>query len=304
LKGGGDPGRRSPLWPIAVLAILVSSTLALLEWIDHAGRVRPPARRGVAGGHARPRTTPSAGTAAPSEDEDWVPEGRGPCRVAIVIDDVGFEERPALDLAALGLPLTFAILPGQRFSRDLSSRLRLMGHEVILHLPMEPLGYPARDPGEGSITEGMPPEAIARQVREDLDEVPGAVGVNNHMGSRTTADPTVMRAVLGVLRERGLYFLDSRTTPETVGRRMALQMGVPSLERSVFLDDQREESYIEGQVRELLRTARARGSAVAIGHADAATAAALRRCVGLLRSDDIEVVPASDLAGTDDRGSG
>jgi len=133
--------------------------------------------------------------------------------------------------------------------------------------------------------------------------VPQAVGVNNHMGSMATADPAVMKAVLGVIKQRGLYFLDSRTSADTVGFDMARAMGIPALERSVFLDDRREPSYIEDQVRTLLRKARAQGSAVAIGHPDPATVEGLKRSVGLLRDGGIEVVPASELAGRRDGGS-
>ena len=223
-------------------------------------------------------------------------------RVAIVIDDVGFEEGPALELAKAGLPLTFAVLPFQRYSQNLASRVKALGHEVILHLPMEPLAYPIRDPGEGAVGEDMSPAAISEVVRRDLDAVPGAVGVNNHMGSRATSDARIMRAVLEVVRQRGLYFLDSRTSAGTVGFDLARRMGIRAIERTVFLDDRREASYIEGQVRELLRRAREEGSAVGIGHADPVTVEALKRSSGLLRGDDIRLVPASELA-EESRGS-
>jgi polysaccharide deacetylase 2 family uncharacterized protein YibQ len=173
-----------------------------------------------------------------------------------------------------------------------------MGHEVILHLPMQPLAYPARDPGEGAVTEGLSPEQVRHVMAGDLEEVPGAVGLNNHMGSRVTEDPVLMRSVLAVARDRGLYFLDSRTTAGTVAYELAIDMGVPAVQRSVFLDDRRERSYIEAQVRSLLERARSEGSAVAIGHPDRATLEALRHSAGLLRSPDIRMVPASSLADT------
>jgi hypothetical protein len=224
--------------------------------------------------------------------------------VAIVIDDIGFEAQPVRELAGLGLPLTFAVLPRQRYSRSLAAELRARGHEVILHLPMEPRGYPARDPGAGAVDGGMDAGEVAAAVDRDLREVPQAVGVNNHMGSRATADSRVMREVLEVVRRHGLYFLDSRTTRDTVAFQMARSMGIPAVERTIFLDDRREASYIEGQVRGLLRRARQEGSAVAIGHPDPVTVQVLRRSLGLLRSADIRVVPASELAGAAGRGSG
>ena len=237
-------------------------------------------------------------------DPDWIDAGESVALVAIVIDDVGYREGLALELASLGLPLTFALLPHQRHTRSLAERLQASGHEVILHLPMEPRAYPARDPGEGAVGAGMPSGAIAGEISRALDEIPGAVGVSNHMGSRATADPVVMEAVLAVVRSRGLYFLDSRTTPERVVLQIARKMGVPALERTVFLDARRDESYIESQIQSLLREARAKGSAVAIGHLYPATVEVLKRSADLLRGEDIRLVPASELVGFEGGGSG
>jgi polysaccharide deacetylase 2 family uncharacterized protein YibQ len=222
----------------------------------------------------------------------------------VVIDDVGFDESMALDFARLGLPMTFAILPHQRYSLALASRLREMGHEVILHLPMQPVGRPGSDPGEGAVTEGLSRDEIRAIVEGDLESVPGAVGLNNHMGSQATTDPILMRAVLEVTRERGLFFLDSRTTSATVAYDLAVEMGIPAARRTVFLDDRRERSYIEAQVRSLLERARMEGIALAIGHPDQATLDALKKSTGLLRSPDIRMVPVSTLAGTGDQGAG
>jgi polysaccharide deacetylase 2 family uncharacterized protein YibQ len=113
-----------------------------------------------------------------------------------------------------------------------------------------------------------------------------------------------MRAVLEEVRNRGLYFLDSRTTTGTIAIQMAQKMGVPALERSIFLDGSRDESYIEGQIRRLLREARESGSAVAIGHLYPATVEVLKRSTGLLQREDIRLVPASELAGFEGGGSG
>lgn len=227
-----------------------------------------------------------------------------PLRVAVVIDDVGFDESIALEFADLGLPLTFAVLPHQRYSLTLASRLRGMGHEVILHLPMQPIGRPGNDPGQGAVTEGLSRDEIRAIVVGDLESVPGAMGLNNHMGSRATTDPVLMRAVLEVAKERGLFFLDSRTTSATVAYDLAVEMGIPAVRRAVFLDDRRERSYIEAQVRSLLERARIEGFALAIGHPDPATLEALKESAGLLRSPDIRMVPASTLAGAGDQGAG
>ncbi|HKN47517.1 MAG TPA: divergent polysaccharide deacetylase family protein [Candidatus Polarisedimenticolia bacterium] len=309
MSAAGPSRRGSGLGPILALVILIAASLGVLKHLDRRaaggadlpGGRRAGAERRLPAGQAA-REGGSGGSPADRETGDWMPADDAIHRVAIVIDDVGFEEGPALDLAKAGLPLTFAVLPFQRYSQNLASRVKALGHEVILHLPMEPLAYPIRDPGQGAVGEGMSPATISEAVRRDLDAVPGAVGVNNHMGSRATADSRIMRAVLEVVRQRGLYFLDSRTSTSTVGFDLARRMGVRAVERSVFLDDRREASYIEGQVRELLRRAREEGSAVGIGHADPVTVGALKRSSGLLRSADIRLVPASELA-EDSRGS-
>lgn len=309
MSAAGASRRGSGLGPILVLAILIAATLGVLKRLDRrpSGGAGPPGGRRTDAQRRPPEGPPSRerGTRGSPEDRgtgDWVPADDAIHRVAIVIDDVGFEEGPALELAKAGLPLTFAVLPFQRYSQNLASRVKALGHEVILHLPMEPLAYPIRDPGEGAVGEDMSPAAISEVVRRDLDAVPGAVGVNNHMGSRATSDARIMRAVLEVVRQRGLYFLDSRTSAGTVGFDLARRMGIRAIERTVFLDDRREASYIEGQVRELLRRAREEGSAVGIGHADPVTVEALKRSSGLLRGDDIRLVPASELA-EESRGS-
>ena len=290
------------------LAALLIGSVALLSWLERrptdpdrspaprADQAEPAPGESPAGGD--PRTT----LASPS-DPDWLDAGRPAPRVAIIIDDVGYRERPALELARMGLPLTFAILPFQRYSRSLTQRLNASGYEVILHLPMEPLGYPLNDAGEGTI--GLETEAgeITRTLEEALREVPYAVGVSNHMGSRATADPALMETILGLLRRRGLYFLDSRTTPDTVAFQIARKMGVPALQRSIFLDGRRDESYIEIQFQNLLREARVKGSAVAIGHPYPATIAVLKRSAALLREEGVRLVPASELAGVGEGGS-
>jgi uncharacterized protein len=285
----------------------VVASLLVLNRLERTPRHResraPGTGRSAHGSRNAGRSSPHGTQDARAPEESGGPDaGDGVARVAIVIDDVGFEERPILELAGIGLPLTFAILPYQRYSRSLSARLRAAGHEVILHLPMEPRAFPRRDPGEGAVDEGMAPGEIETVVLRDIEEVPGVVGVNNHMGSRATADPLVMRAVLGVVRRQGLYFLDSRTTSDTVAYDTARALGVPAVERSVFLDDRREASYIEGQVRELLRKARERGSALAIGHPDPVTVEVLKRSADLLRGAEVRMVPASELAGVGDGG--
>jgi hypothetical protein len=190
------------------------------------------------------------------------PESRG--SLAIVIDDVGnslSDLEPFLEFEG---PLTVAVLPQREFSVEAARRAAAAGKEVILHLPMEPVSD--MDPGAGAIEVGMRREEILAILEENLASVPGIRGVNNHMGSRATADQLVMDTVFSALDGEGLFFLDSRTSVETVGPKAARAHEVPYLERAVFLDNESNRDYIRNAVREGMQIAERRGHAVMIGH--------------------------------------
>lgn len=216
-------------------------------------------------------------------------------RVAIVIDDLGNDLGPAERIAGWRDPVAGAVLPGLRFSAASARALSRGGKEVLLHLPMEPAGYPKVRPGPGVILRTQSDPEIVRILEEDLDSVPGAVGVNNHMGSAATADPRVMRTVARVLSGRGLFFLDSRTTDATVAERVAEESWVPAARRRVFLDDVSTEAAVRAQLAELVRRARKEGSAIAIGHPYPATLAVLERDLPGLVKEGVRVVRVTEL---------
>jgi uncharacterized protein len=219
----------------------------------------------------------------------------GPRRIAIVIDDLGNELAPAKRIAAWREPVAGAVLPGLRWSAASAQALSRGGKEVLLHLPMEPAGYPRVRPGPGVILRAQSDEDIVRTLEEDLASVPGVVGVNNHMGSAATADPRVMRTVARVLAGRGLFFLDSRTTDATVAERAAEDAAVPAAHRRVFLDDVATESAVSAQLDELLRRSEKEGSAVAIGHPYRATLAVLERRLPELANQGVRLVTVREL---------
>lgn len=190
------------------------------------------------------------------------PEIKG--SLVVVIDDVGNSLSDLEGFLELDIPLTFAVLPQREFTREAASRVAAAGHEVILHLPMQPISE--MDPGPGAIHVGMSPVEIEEVIRENLKALPDIRGVNNHMGSRVTADPATMNVVLQVLKEEGLFFLDSRTSVETVGRLTAEQHNLPYVERAVFLDNESNRDYIRNAVREGMQIAERNGHAVMIGH--------------------------------------
>ncbi len=163
----------------------------------------------------------------------------------------------------------------------------------MLHLPMEPLSHKRSGPGE--IETSMSDSAIDAQTVDDLDQVPLARGVNNHEGSAATADPRVMKDVLQEVKARGLFFIDSRTSAATVAALQARADGIPTASRDVFLDNVKDEAYTERMLLRAAAAARLKGSAIAIGHPNASTLAALRNLYQRLQVEGVEFVPAANL---------
>lgn len=241
----------------------------------------------------RTRTAPPARAARTPERTS--PSEGGTPRVAIVIDDLGNELAAAERIARWQAPVAGAVLPDLRWSAASAQALTGGGKEVLLHLPMEPAGYPRVRPGPGLVLRSQSDAEIAKMIEEDLATVPGAIGVNNHMGSAATADPRVMRAVVGVLSRRGLFFLDSRTTDATVAEKTAEDASVPAVSRRVFLDDVATEDAVRAQLAELVRRAREEGHAVAIGHPYPVTLSVLEKELPLLGSRGVRLVRVSEL---------
>lgn len=214
-------------------------------------------------------------------------------RAAIIIDDLGQDRDAAGKLFALPYPLTYSVLPRLQHSAAMAEAAHRRGCEVILHLPMEPDS--AARAGEGEIRVQMGAGEVRRIIEGDLASVPYAAGVNNHMGSRATTHRATMAAVMKVLADRHLYFVDSRTTPASVALAAARRQGLPTFYRSVFLDDTETVPYTLGQLREFHRIIHEQGVALAIGHPYPTTLAALAKFLPELARDDIQLVPASQL---------
>ena len=241
--------------------------------------------------------TPGAETAtipAPEPGPPVMPPAGQRPRVAIVIDDLGRSVGTLDRLAAIGVPLTYAVLPFESRTAEVVAWLRDHGGEVLCHLPMEPSG--GQNPGPGALYRSMSVAELTAATRKALDQVPIAVGANNHMGSGFSAEEAAMRAVLGVLAERDLFYLDSRTTPDTVGFRIASSLGLRAAERQVFLDNVRDDAHIRAQFDELLNEAIRRGSAVAIAHPYPETIRVLGAEASAARERGFVFVTASSLA--------
>jgi len=218
-------------------------------------------------------------------------------RVALVIDDLGRSLGELDAIRALGIPITYSVLPFEVRTPQVVAQLQLDGVEFLCHMPMEP-GNGA-NPGPGALTSSMSRRQLRRAARAALDAVPGAVGVNNHMGSELTTDPRAMETVLKLLAKRHIFFLDSRTSADTLGYQVARSLGVPATERQVFLDGDLAPLAIADEFERLLQIARLNGSAVGIGHPHAVTLEVLAEQIPLARAQGFEFVAVSLLVDRD-----
>jgi len=196
--------------------------------------------------------------------------------IAIVIDDVGLSHRRVEELNDLPALLTLAFLP---YAPSLQGKVELVrqhGNEVMLHLPMEPTDHHT-DPGPDALLTTLSEEELKARTIRNLDKFEGYVGVNNHMGSRFTADGAAMAVVMDIMAERGLLFLDSKTTSASTGYRLAVERGMPSVKRDIFIDHIIDEVEILKQLAKVEATAERSGVAIAIGHPHPATIRALKK---------------------------
>ncbi len=211
--------------------------------------------------------------------------------VAIVIDDVGLDRPRSKRAWELPGPLTLSFLPYAKDLREQTKAARAHGNELMLHLPMEPNGR--ADPGPNALLVSLADSELRQRVTAALDSFDGYVGVNNHMGSRFTAFKPGMDTVLRQFKARGLLFLDSRTTPETIGDQLAQELGVPSVARNVFLDDDESIDAVRRKLAETEAVARRQGFVVAIGHPHEATLQALGEWLPGLSARGLVLSPLS-----------
>lgn len=185
---------------------------------------------------------------------------------AIVIDDLGNNMAGTEEIVGMPFPITVAVMPFLPSSKKDAEAAHRNGHEVIVHLPMEPLKGNKSWLGPGAITCDLTDDEIRKRVLAAIDDIPHAIGINNHMGSKATVDERVMRVVLEVCRERGLFFLDSHTNYRSVVSKLAKQIGVPCIENHLFLDDVKSKMHVLNQIKLLQKHLREHEPCIAIGH--------------------------------------
>ena len=215
--------------------------------------------------------------------------------VTIIMDDLGRSALTAEVLVSFPEQVTFAVLPGEPHAVQVAEIAHAAGHEVMLHVPMEPQGYPAVNPGDDALFVAQSDAEIRHRFDLLLASVPYVTGTNNHMGSRFTEDARALSPVMESLRERGLFFIDSRTTGQSKVTEVAHRFGVPTMNRDVFLDNVAEVSAIVREIKRLQSKARSQGTAIGICHPYPETLEALRRELPEMRDQGITVVPVSVL---------
>lgn len=215
--------------------------------------------------------------------------------IAIVIDDLGQDLRSAQEVLALPGRITVAIMPGLPLSKKVAELARQDKHEVLLHLPMEYRGKNGK-PAPGMLRSTMTPMELLNVIGEDVDSVPGAIGVNNHEGSSLTENLEAMKFLMAELKARDLVFLDSLTSAKSVAYATAREFGMKAAKRDVFLDNESENAeYIRKQLNELARVAKEKGHAIGIGHPHPATISELRKWLADAEKQGITIVPVSKL---------
>jgi polysaccharide deacetylase 2 family uncharacterized protein YibQ len=282
--------KQSSFTNVARLLILpVGGLLVFLAWhfvrAALPARPKPVAPRVQAALIRRPALPPAAVAPAPPVKHKG--------DIVLILDDVGFDHQPLTAAMAIDPNINFSVLPNAQHGVAFARQLHGRGFEVLCHLPMEPEGFPGVSPGDGAVLTSMSNDEIARATATNISSVPYARGVNNHMGSRATADQRVMRTVLASL-PHGMYFIDSRTSGASVGLAVAREMRVPTAARNVFLDDVQNTDAIRIEIDRLRRTAEDRGIAIGIGHMYPVTIRALASAAPQLRRDGFRFIRASE----------
>lgn len=217
-------------------------------------------------------------------------------KIALLIDDFGYSQGTAVNifLRELNVPLTISIIPGTPYDKLIAKEAHRNGKEVTLHLPMEPKGN-FNNQYKWIILSGMKKEEIEKITKEAIRDIPYCVGMNNHMGSLVTSEEKTMQPLLEVIKKKNLYFVDSRTTPDSIAFALAKKMGIKSAYREVFLDNEKNNKYIKQQFQKLILIAKKRGEALGIAHSNLVTAHTLKEIIQQLENRKIELVYVSEI---------
>lgn len=288
-KPGNEAARQAPPQPSTVRT---SPVPPAVQGQPSSGISAPPGGNVPRPVDAQYPATPPPPPAAGAEPD----QASGKGELAVIIDDMGSSMQEARSLAGIGVPLTFSIIPGLRSYREVASFAAASGDiETMIHIPMQPKGWPQRRLEANGLLLSMDAASVTDRLEGFMRDIPNAVGANNHMGSEYTEHADRMAMVLGSLKAKGLFFVDSVTTPRTTGLQLAREMGIRSGRRHVFLDNEQTLDYIRGQLNQAVRQARKTGGGIAICHPHAGTIKALAALLPDLEKQGITLVKASRL---------
>lgn len=309
---GGKKRRRS--FGTVIFLLLAVMAIAVIAYVIHSERQEKPDRKAPAKKERKvsvpsPTVSPETGQQIEKKSTDDSIEKQPVVpgkpfsetkKVAIIIDDIGYDLKILKALASLDAHVTFAVLPFCPHSQEAARMLHRQGKEVILHLPMEPRNYEDNKPGKGVLLVNMKDDELRAQLDADIKAVPYARGVNNHMGSRFMEDRGKVALVLKKLQQQGLFFVDSRTTPDSKGEDEARRIGIPYATRNIFIDNGANYTETLNTLMRLLETMKPQDTQtlVMIGHPHGSTLEALKKALPVFKEKGIEVVSVSDILKT------
>ncbi|BCS53676.1 divergent polysaccharide deacetylase family protein [Geobacter sp. SVR] len=308
-KPGG--GRYAALAILALIILTVGGYLIVhrssrpAQTVTPAAPVAPPVQQSPVVPNTPPPATddsisptvpsPPAVTVVPPVITPREKPSPGTGLLAVIIDDMGTNLQEARALADIGVPITFSIIPGLHSYREVAAFAAAGRIETMIHIPMQPKGWPQRRLESNGLLVSMADADISAHVEGFIKDIPGAAGANNHMGSEFTEHEDKMRPVLEALGRKGLFFIDSMTSANTVGARMAHDMAIKTARRHVFLDNEQNDAYIRGQLKQAVALAKKKGAAIAICHPHPATIRTLAAVLPDLERQGITLVAASRL---------
>lgn len=277
--------------------------------VKRAGKEKPSARTEVAKLPEKERRSPSGPVSSPKETpvyelpvledpvikRDPIPKvSSGKPKVALILDDIGYDAAFADKMMQLGIPVTFSVLPGSPHGAEIAEKAHKKGFEILLHQPMEPEEYPRVNPGTGVILMKMGADEAIAVLEKNLQSLPQVKGVNNHMGSRLTRSEKHMNQIFSVLKREDLFFIDSLTSSQSLGKASARLLQLPFARRDVFLDHIQTREFVEKQTSQLIRISQKYGSAIGIGHPYPVTLEVLRKRIPK-EKEKVDFVFASEL---------
>ncbi len=226
-------------------------------------------------------------------DPSLLPDSDGP-RIAFIVDDAGYDLDRAMELLNLRRPMSISVLPKLKYSEHIAEMAHDMGFEVMLHLPMENSSAVRRSPG--FITVEMTAKEMYWVIDRDLESIPYVAGINNHQGSEMTRDPEAMAHVMRYLADKKMFFIDSRTTSDSVAYKVARDFELKAAENDVFLDNEKDVEYIKERIQVLMQEAKDKGKAIGICHVHPSTTRAIHEMLPIIDEEGIKLVFASELA--------